>query len=109
LRRIAAAKTLKKDPHQGNFFAAMGADLAADTDETTDIFAAMRADLAAGIDRAVIIKRAIGAGIRRAEVADFFGLSIAQVYQIAGPRQGAPRWTTERVELMLSMWPGSYR
>src|ERR1700693_682441 len=103
--RIAAAKPLKKDPHQGNFFAAMGSDLAADTGETTDIFAAMRADLAAGIDRAVIIKRAIGAGIRRAAVADFFGLSIAQVYQIAGPRQGAPRWTAERVELMLSMWP----
>jgi hypothetical protein len=102
-QRIAAAKTRKKDPHQGDFFAAMGADVAADT--STGIFATLRADLAAGVDRTVVIKRALGAGLTRAVIGEFFGLSISQIYQIAGARQGPPRWTTERVELMLSMWP----
>jgi hypothetical protein len=69
------------------------------------IFAALRADLAAGVDRDVVVKRALGAGLKRATVAEFFGLSVAQVFQIAGPRQGPPRWTKEQVELLLSMWP----
>ena len=57
------------------------------------IFATLRADLAAGVDRDVVVKRALGAGLRRAAVGEFFGLSIEQVFQIAGPRQGPRRWT----------------
>ena len=94
-------KRLKRHPQQGTFFAAM---------ETTSpkhevIFAALRADLTAGVDRDVVVKRALGAGLKRATVGEFFGLSIEQVFQIAGPRQGPPRWAKEQVELLLSMWP----
>jgi hypothetical protein len=95
------AKRLKQHPHQGTFFTTMGA--APHKHEV--IFAALRADLAAGVDRDVVVKRALGAGLKRATVAEFFGLSVAQVFQIAGPRQGPPRWTKEQVELLLSMWP----
>ena len=71
----------------------------------TAIPATIRDDLAAGIDRDVVIKRALGAGIKRAVIGEYLGLSIAQVYQIAGPRHDRPRWTKEREELLLSMWP----
>ena len=92
---------LKRHPHQGTFFAAMGAN----PYKHEVIIAALRADLAAGVDRNVVVKRALGAGLKRATVGEFFGLSIEQVFQIAGPRQGARRWTKEQVELLLSMWP----
>jgi hypothetical protein len=91
---------LKPHPHQGAFFTAMGAT----PHKHEVIFAALRADLAAGVDRDVVVKRALGAGLKRATVAEFFGLSVAQVFQIVGPRQGPPRWTKEQVELLLSMW-----
>jgi hypothetical protein len=71
----------------------------------TAILATLRDDLAAGIARDVVIKRALSAGIKRAAVGEYFGLSIAQVYQIAGPRQDRPRWTKEQEELLLTMWP----
>jgi hypothetical protein len=91
---------LKGHPHQGTFFAALGAI----PHKREAIFAALRADLAAGVDRDVVVKRALGAGLKRAAVGEFLGLSIAQVFQLAGPRQGPPRWTKEQVELLLSMW-----
>jgi hypothetical protein len=91
---------LKRHPHQATFFAAMGAN----PHKRDDILEALRADLAAGVDGDVVVKRALGAGLRRAAVGEFFGLSIEQVFQIAGPRQGPPRWTEEQVELLLSMW-----
>ena len=94
-------KRLKRRPHQETFFAAMGATL----HKYEVIFATLRADLAAGVDRDVVVKRALGAGLRRAAVGEFFGLSIEEVFQIAGPRQGARRWTKEKVELLMSMWP----
>jgi hypothetical protein len=68
------------------------------------ILGAMRADLAAGVDRSVAIKRAIGAGAKSIAVAEFFGLSRWQLYQIVGPRTTPPQWTDEQVELLLSMW-----
>ena len=71
----------------------------------TAILATIRDDLVAGLDRDVAIKRALGAGIKRAVIGEYFGLSIAQVYQIAGPRHDRPRWTKEQEELLLSMWP----
>jgi hypothetical protein len=104
-QRIAASKKLKKErAHQDKFVAAMRADLASEKREKAGIFEAIRTDLAAGIDRNVLIKRALGAGVGRAAVAEFFGLSGNRVYQIAG--QSPPRWTNEQVELLLSMWPG---
>lgn len=92
---------LKRHPQQGTFFAAMEAT----SPKHEVIFATLRADLAAGVDRDVVVKWALGAGLKRATVGEFFGLSIEQVFQIAGPRQGPPRWTKEQVELLLSMWP----
>jgi len=105
-QRIAAAKTPERDhARQGSLFAAMGADLATKPRQTPAIFAGLRADLAAGMDRDVVIKRGLGAGIGPAALGEFFALSIAQVYQIGGPRRIRPRWTREQVELLLSMWP----
>jgi hypothetical protein len=69
------------------------------------IFAAMRTDLAAGIDRDTVIKRALDAYIGHHAIGEFFGLSPAQVYQIAGPRRNFTKWTKEQIELMVSMWP----
>jgi hypothetical protein len=80
-----SAKRTKRHAHQGNCFAAKGADLAA-----------VQADLAAGIDRDVVIKRALSAGIGRAAVGKLFGLSIAQVYQIAGPARRSPKRQTNK-------------
>jgi hypothetical protein len=94
-------KRLKRRPHQGTFFAAMGAT----PHKYEVIFATLRDDLAAGVDRDVVVKRALGAGLRRTAVGEFFGLSIEEVFQIAGPRQGTRRWTKEKVELLMSMWP----
>jgi hypothetical protein len=90
-RLSAEKKREKKHAHQGTFFAALGADLTAEKREEAATFAAIRANLAAGIDRDVVIKQALGAGIRLASVGEFFGLSIAQVYQIGGPRRFPPR------------------
>jgi hypothetical protein len=86
-QRISAKR--EKHQAQSNFFASMGAGLAAEQREETTILATIRAALAVGIDRDVVIKRALGAGVGLADVGGFFGLSITQIYQIAGPR---PRW-----------------
>jgi hypothetical protein len=91
-----SAKRPKRHAHQGNFFAAVGADLAAEQREETTILATLRADLATGIDRDVVIKRALSAGIGRAVVGKLFGLSIAQVYQIAEPARRSPKRQTNK-------------
>ena len=74
-------------------------------DREAKIFPALRADLAAGIDRDTVINRALDAGVRHSTIGDFFGLSPAQVYQIAGPRRNFTKWTKEQIALMVSMWP----
>jgi hypothetical protein len=104
--RIAAAeRRAKKHADRNPGLAAMEANLEAEKRETAAIFDALRADLAAGIERDAVIKRALRVGIVPAAIGTFFGLSIAQVHQIAGLREGPRRWTKERVELLLSMWP----
>ena len=69
-----------------------------------EILAVMRADFAAGVDRSVAIKRAIASGAKSTAVAEFFGLSRWQVYQIAGPGNTPSQWTDRQVKLLLSLW-----
>jgi hypothetical protein len=69
------------------------------------IFAAVRADLVAGVDRDVVIKRAVAGGASCAALGEVFGVSYWRIYQIAGPGLRPPRWTDEKVELLMSMWP----
>jgi hypothetical protein len=102
-QRAAAAETRKKAVAEKREKAAAEAREKAQAHQDK-ILAAMRADLAAGIDRSVVIKRAIGAGAKSIAVAEFFGLSHWQVYQIVGPGNISPQWTDKQVELLLSMW-----
>jgi hypothetical protein len=100
-----AAERRAKKQAQSPGHAATGADLEAEKRETAALVDALRADLAAGIERDEAIRRALRVGHKPAEIGAFFVLSIAQVHQIAGLRQGPRRWTRERVELLRSMWP----
>jgi len=67
------------------------------------ILAGMRADLAAGVDLDVVVKQALGAGLKRTAVAEFLGLSRSQLYKLTEPERVLPRWTRERVKLLVSM------
>ena len=62
--------------------------------------AAMRAELEVGVDLDVVVKRALGAGIKRTAVAGFLGLSRPQLYKLG---RVLPRWTKEQVKLLVSM------
>ena len=104
-RSAAAKRPAKKQADQSPRLADMRADLEAEKRETTALVDALRADLTAGIGRDAAIQRALRAGHKPSGIGAFFGLSIAQVHQIAELRQGPRRWTQERVELLRSMWP----
>jgi len=65
--------------------------------------AVMRADLAVGVDLDVVVKRALSAGIKRTAVAEFLGLSRPQLYKLTELGRVLPRWTRERVKLLVSM------
>lgn len=103
--RSAAAERRAKKQAQSPWLLSIGADLEAEKRETAALVDALRADLAAGIGRDEAIRRALRIGHKPAGIGAFFALSIAQVHQIAGLRQGPRRWTRERVELLRSMWP----
>jgi hypothetical protein len=69
------------------------------------VLSALRADLEAGVDLNIVVKRALGAGIKRKAVAEFFGLSRSLVYRVAALDRVLPTWTSEQVRLLVSMRP----
>ena len=101
--RSRAAERRAKKQAQSPWHA--GADLEVEKWEMAALVDALRADLAVGIGRDGAIQRALRAGHSPARIGAFFDLSIGQVHQIGGVRQGPRRWTRERVQILRSMWP----